>query len=230
MFRPQQEQRQPSCHQQAEGTCTDSDGSEYTKAPGAPLTLHDMQTMLRAAIADIKSYMATELDKKLSGLREDIESLTNKADHTKTHIKDLTTTSQAHTQDITYLHAKIEALEESLEDLNNRSRRNNIRNQGLPESVTAEGLHTTLTGLLKAALPKATAQDLLIDPRDVIVRLHFFAVKEKILTITRSTPPQHQGIRLAFYQDLAPSTLKKHRDLKQRTLNQQGTCGATHLN
>ncbi|CAH2221864.1 Hypothetical predicted protein, partial [Pelobates cultripes] len=66
MFRPQQEQWRPSCHQQTEENGTDSDGSEYAKTSDAPLTLHDMQTMLREATTDIKCHMVTELDKRLS--------------------------------------------------------------------------------------------------------------------------------------------------------------------
>ncbi|CAH2330683.1 Hypothetical predicted protein [Pelobates cultripes] len=162
MFHPQQEQGQPSCRQNTEETDTDSDESEYNKAPDAPLTPHNMQTMLRKATTDIKSHLASELDKRLSGIKEDIESLTSRTNHMEARIKELTTSSQAHSQDSTYLHAKIEAMEESLEDLNNRSQRNNIQIRGLPEAVTMEGLHNVLKGLFKSILPEASAQDLLL--------------------------------------------------------------------
>ncbi|CAH2299990.1 Hypothetical predicted protein [Pelobates cultripes] len=107
---------------------------------------------------DIKSHVASELDKRLTGLREDIEALAHRSDQAETRITSLSTTSQAHSQDIAYLHAKIEELEESLEDLNNRSRQNNIRIRGLPEAVMPDDLPATLTGLFQTIIPDASEQ------------------------------------------------------------------------
>ncbi|CAH2283364.1 Hypothetical predicted protein [Pelobates cultripes] len=67
----------------------------------------------------------------------------------------------------------------------------------------------------RALRPPALNPD---SPRDVIVHMHFFTIKKRILNLARATLPQHQGSRLAFFKDLAPSTLKKRGDLKQLTL------------
>ncbi|CAH2293857.1 Hypothetical predicted protein [Pelobates cultripes] len=153
---------QPSCFQEMEEMGTDSDGSEPTRAQDAPLTLRDLKTMLKEATTDIKYHLASELDRQLSDLKDDIETLATRSNQAEACINDLTTKTQAHSQDLTYLHANIESMEESLKDLNNRSRRNNyIQNRGLPETVVPEGLHSTLKGLFKTILPDASEQDLI---------------------------------------------------------------------
>ncbi|CAH2282979.1 Hypothetical predicted protein [Pelobates cultripes] len=204
------------------------DGSEPRRAHNAPLMIRDLQSLLQDATMDIKSHVASELNKQLSGLKEELGALANRTNQAEARNTDLTTKTQAHSQDIVYLHSRQVSIEEGLEDLNNRSRHNNIWIRGLPETVATEGLHNTLQDLFKNMLPNPSAQDLTLDwahrtlcpqalnpatPRDIITCLHFFAVK-KLLNTTRTTPPQFQGAWLSFYQYLAPSTLKKWRDLK----------------
>ncbi|CAH2324926.1 Hypothetical predicted protein [Pelobates cultripes] len=48
--------------------------------------------------------------------------------------------------------------------------------------------------------------------------MQHFATKEKIMAATRASPPKYGAFTLAFFQDLAPSTLKKRRDLKPLTM------------
>ncbi|CAH2251832.1 Hypothetical predicted protein [Pelobates cultripes] len=55
-------------------------------------------------------------------------------------------------------------------------------------------------------------------PRDVIICLHYFQTKEKLMQLARDLPPKYKDVRLTFFQDLAPTTLKKRRDLKPLTL------------
>ncbi|CAH2283994.1 Hypothetical predicted protein, partial [Pelobates cultripes] len=58
---------------------------------------------------------------------------------------------------------QLRLLEETNEDLSNRTCRNNIRVRGLPESVSTYLLPDTLTAVFQNLLPKATATDFLMD-------------------------------------------------------------------
>lgn len=82
------------------------------------------------------------------------------------------------------------------DNLENRSRRNNIRVRGLPETVNVENLRKTLQNIFNSLLERPGETEIEIDrvhriqgpkvndsgkPRDVICRIHFFQVKEKIM-------------------------------------------------
>ncbi|CAH2275100.1 Hypothetical predicted protein [Pelobates cultripes] len=82
--------------------------------------------MLHEATADIKTHVATEINKQLSGLKADMAALSSRANQSETQLSTLTATTTAHTQDI-YLHGCMSVLVDGLEDLNNRSRINIIR-------------------------------------------------------------------------------------------------------
>ncbi|CAH2283843.1 Hypothetical predicted protein [Pelobates cultripes] len=203
----------------------DSAGHGSSTADDLTLTKRDLQALLLDATTDIKAHTAVELDRPLQALKSDIEALSRRTDQTEARLTTLADTSRSHSQDITYLHRKIASLEEDLEDLNNRSRRNNIRVRGLPESVSVppDRLQTTLVDLFRSLLPEAHRALRApvfspATPRDVIVRLHRFPVKELLLWKARQNPPLYQGKKVAFFQDLAPLTLKKRRDLRQLTL------------
>ncbi|CAH2277186.1 Hypothetical predicted protein [Pelobates cultripes] len=211
----------------------DSDTPEHQHVADHPLTKRDLQVLLLDATADIKAHTAAELDRHIQGLNGDIEALARRTNQAETQLTALAESSRTHSQDLTYLHGKITSSEEELEDLNNRSRRNNIRVRGLPESVPGDRLQATLLGLFRSLLPEAVDRDLEMDrahralrapalspdtPRDVIVRLHRFPIKEQLLRKAQQNPPSYLNCKLAFFQDLAPLTLKKRRDLRQLTL------------
>ncbi|CAH2219535.1 Hypothetical predicted protein, partial [Pelobates cultripes] len=101
-----------------------------------------------------------------------------------------------------------------LVDLEDRSRRNNIRGRGVPESVSGVDLPGYLQQLFKAIpltlelaylcldwahrvpKPPNLAQEI---PRDIVTKLHYFSVKEAILTAQRQAspmPPDYTGVSL----------------------------------
>ncbi|CAH2275996.1 Hypothetical predicted protein [Pelobates cultripes] len=54
-------------------------------------------------------------------------------------------------------------------------------------------------------------------PRDIIVRLHFYHIKERIMKAARDSPVEVEGVPVQLFQDLAPTTLKRRRDLRPLT-------------
>ncbi|CAH2324747.1 Hypothetical predicted protein [Pelobates cultripes] len=104
----------------------------HTSDPMVPLTIGILRGMLTKATADIKSHVASEINKQLAVLKADVTALSTRTDQTETLISTLTATITAHTQEIAYFCSWMTALEDSLEDLNNRSRRNNIQIRAYP--------------------------------------------------------------------------------------------------
>lgn len=124
---------------------------------------------------------------------------------------------------------EMESMRAKIADMEDRSRRNNMKIRGIPESVQQGDLRTYATSLFTEILPELSTLDIIIDrihrlpkpsylpeqtPRDVILRLHFYHAKEQLITAVRTRdriPPQYQTLQ--FYADLSQYTLKKRKGL-----------------
>ncbi|CAH2273468.1 Hypothetical predicted protein [Pelobates cultripes] len=152
---------------------------------------------------------------------KNMADITACAQATEANMAEVQESVHTHEGALRYLRDQLRVLEDANEDLNNRTRCNNIRVRGVPESVTAELLMDTLQNVFTHLLPEATMADLLMDrahralrapsttsttPRNVIVRMHFFHIKEYLTRATRETPVE--GVPIQLYQDLAPATLE----------------------
>lgn len=94
------------------------------------------------------------------------------------------------------LHQRMVAIQLQAEEAENRSRRNNIHIQGIPETVAASELRITVMNMLNKLLGNPLDMQIELDrvhrvpamryhaqisPRDIICRVHFFRVKEDIM-------------------------------------------------
>ncbi|CAH2321451.1 Hypothetical predicted protein [Pelobates cultripes] len=198
----------------------------------APLTRRDR----RGFLENFHKSVAEELDKKLGPIMEGMADLKSARRPLNQKAMEVV---QAHGGELQDLREQLRSLEDSNEDLNNRTRRNNIRVRGIPETISTELLTATLTEVFQHLLPEASTADLLMDrahralrapstntatPRDVIVRLHFYHIKARIMKAARETPIEVEGVQVQLFQDLAPTTLKRRRDLRPLTqhLTQHG--------
>lgn len=147
-------------------------------------------------------------------------------DEYSTTVNDLMDAYKEQTEDTMWVKAK-------LADLEDCSRRNNIKLRGVPESVTLNELQKFAGDLIATLLPEVSQIERLIDrihripktkhleasiPRDVLMKIQFFPTKEKLLTKARSLtelPTPHKEIHL--YADLSQYTLNLRRQLKTTT-------------
>lgn len=124
---------------------------------------------------------------------------------------------------------EIPQLKSKMADLEDRSRRNNIKIRGIPETVKPPDLNAYFQNILQEMLPDATVTDLSIDrihrlpkpkhlpdhlPRDTIARIHFYQTKEKFLQCMRKPDnalPCIQG--LSFFTDLSAYTMQRRKNL-----------------
>lgn len=117
-------------------------------------------------------------------------------------------------------------MQAQVEDLDNRNRRHNIRVRGVPGSVTdliptvSKIFHNLLPDkplsvftcdrIHRALRPKPTPDK---PPRDIILYMKDFLVKEDIMRASRNSPNiALDGKRLQIYLDISPATLdRRHR-------------------
>uniref|UniRef100_A0A8C5LNE8 Uncharacterized protein n=1 Tax=Leptobrachium leishanense TaxID=445787 RepID=A0A8C5LNE8_9ANUR len=203
----------------ASPTCSSPDGPPETATKG------DVQQILGRLI-EVQHFLAGELDKSARAIRAEVQAV---GARTAALEDAVTTLSRGHNAVVHRSNGMVERilqLEQQVEDLSNRSRRNNLRIRGLPESVPSAALKDTVVGMLLTLLPEFTTEQLLLDrihralraraappagPRDVVFRFHYFTSKAAALRALRDTPLMYQDIELQVFQDLAPSTLARRR-------------------
>ncbi|CAH2284411.1 Hypothetical predicted protein [Pelobates cultripes] len=115
-------------------------------------------------------------------------------------------------------------------DAEDRSRRNNLRLRGVPESVMPNDLPAYVQGLLRAYAPDIPTDMFLIDrvhrvpkprnlpgtiPRDVLLRAHYYHIKEAVLRASRTRSEPHENYAtIKILADLSAATLKRRRDFQ----------------
>lgn len=167
---------------------------------------------------------------EMSELRRDF---TNRIEEVEHNIEENTSTLHAHD---TILHEhtlQIQQLMYHQDDQENRARRNNIRIRGLPESVETKDLAPAVIAMFNELLQKDKDAPLELDrihralgpksqnlehPRDVICRVHFYAVKDAIMQAARSQNAVHfNGTAVSLLPDISKLTLDMRRALKPLT-------------
>ncbi|KAE8284639.1 Bile salt sulfotransferase [Larimichthys crocea] len=142
----------PSCSNGAAGG---------TPCPGfkADLLVAIFKTELQAALTENLSNIKTELRAVKSKLSDSITNIQSDVCALKGTVGEMETSLSSCTDDITTLQAKVAHLSTELirldnkcEDLEARSRRNNIRLVGIPEDFSTSSTATAISTLLKEAL------------------------------------------------------------------------------
>lgn len=153
-----------------------------TNQPVLDTTLKDMLVSLRSSLhADMLSCVhkfVVELRKTLSR----VDCIETKMEELATTINDLVNTHDNNENEMDAIKAKFAEIED-------RSRRNNLKIRGVPESVQQSELRTYAAQLFQSLLPDLTDLDITVDrihhlpkpshlpeniSRDVILCLHFF--------------------------------------------------------
>lgn len=119
-----------------------------------------------------------------------------------------------------YENSKEDALwvKAKLADLEDRSRLNNVKLLGVPESIPPQGLQKFALDLISTLLPGLSPVEIIIDhiyripkpqhladtiPSDVLMKINLFPVKEQLLFKVRqlpNLPAPYEGLQL--YADL----------------------------
>ena len=194
--------------------------------PVLDTTLKDMLISLRSTIhGDMMSCMG-KFSTELSEVGDRVNHIETKMGEYATTINELVDAHDTAEEEQTWIKAK-------LADLEDRSRRNNVKVRGIPENVAPSSLRPYAMNMLAALMPDISAIELSIDrihrlpkpsfipenvPRDVLFRMHFYQSKEKLMSITRKG--EHGGTEYAhlqFYADSSQFTLQLRRNLNTVT-------------
>lgn len=199
---------------------------ESTAGASSELTLQKL-------FQSFRENLQTDFRGMMKDFRSDIQSIVARTEHIESKMADFATSHNLLIDSHTALEEEVHRLSNKVLDLEDRSRRNNIRLRGIPESVTPDQLNQFLTDFMAVAMPNRSSQELLIDrihrlpkpkhlslqvPRDTIARIHFFTTKEEFLKILRSHPDLPDRFRsLSIFPDLSAATMLKRKEFSAYT-------------
>lgn len=163
----------------------------------------------------------------VEGLREDTQALGHRVEKVEND-QEVMVHAVADVQDAIKNHEDVlNSYRDQLNDYENRDRRQNIRIKGLPESIQTPELISTVQKIFCHILGDFAPEIIELDwahripshnaqkvetPRDVICKVHKYAVKESIMKMARSKPEiVFDGINLALYPDISRRTLYQRR-------------------
>lgn len=120
-----------------------------------------------------------------------------------------------------------------LDDLEDRSCCNYVQLRGIPESILPADIPRYAKELMHIIIPDASPRDIILDrihritkpsylaasiPRDVLMRVHFFHIKEKLPTgVKAKTPLLSPYAGIQFFPNLSKYTLQLRRQLNSIT-------------
>lgn len=203
-------------------------------------------TVSGRAVGDSPPTWAKTLEASIQGGLDNISSRLSNLEQTlsavRSEVKEFKETLGSLTEAVSVHDARIDSLESAvkkmegvntalqlkIEDLESRSRRNNIRIIGIPEG--AEG--TRPTDFVAELLPKLLGEEnfnlpLVVDrahrslrprpaegarPRPIIARIHLFQVKEKIMQLRRLCGPlQFRSNNVLIFPDYTSSVMERRK-------------------
>lgn len=165
---------------------------------------------------------------KITGdLKADFINLGARIDAIEHKMEDTIAVTNQHSQHISTVQDQLDLAMARIDELENRSRRYNIRIRGLPETI--HNVPEAVQDLIKQLIPNISSQHLELDrahralgpprkdgtPRDIIAKPHHYTVKEEVMRKARSSPSvQCMGHPVQIFADLSPSTIQRRRSLK----------------
>lgn len=212
----------------AEQQVKDSKGANAAKQSQpdmatSKLTLVDIERLLTST----EERIVNKLSAQLSANRASIEENQDSIQQLETSVTDIQERLELLEAKCAVLEKDNEVLREKVDDLENRSRRNNVRIIGLPEKVEGKQPTAFVDTLLREVFGQETFPTPMIAerahriaitktnpndnrPRPFIMRIHHFQTKERILTLARETGSIYfRGTQIHFFPDFSAETSRK---------------------
>ncbi|XP_056398475.1 uncharacterized protein LOC130357419 [Hyla sarda] len=177
-------------------------GGPDGSSPSAPLT----EPIMRGLLAELHTSIQGDIKAAVSNIQHEISSLGHRTSHIENKMAELTSSHNEVVDLANGLEDEVAALQLKIADMEDRSRRNNLR------ASTLDLLMDRVHRLPKPKTLPATT------PRDVILRLHFYHIKEQLMLVARSSPSlpeEYSGLQL--FTDLSAATLARRREFSAGT-------------
>lgn len=211
------------------------DTQEETGGVQGPLdTALDAEEDMRSILLEMRSGLKT-IDSKIDALTSSLDAVKEKVDKHETRLDVLENrlsdthdpTAEAQTQ-ILNMEKVLEVIRLKNEDLEARSRRNNLCILGLLESTAISKMEPYIDNLLRELFGPVLSPVMIAErahrslgprpppgapPRPIIARLLNYTDRDAILREARAKSPiTHQGNNLSFYPDYTPSVQAARRE------------------
>lgn len=188
----------------------------------------------------------TALENSMSEVKQNVAANTTRMEEAENRIMSAEEQLEKTTANLTNAMKRIAYLETKTEDLENRSRRNNLRLFGLREG--AEG-NQTLLDFIQKMLPRwlelDTDRTFILERahrtlapqkanqnRAVLIRFLKFQDREFVFRSTKQCDIMHEGNKLLFVQDLSAETMRQRFEFNtiKKTFIEKGTFRGFQLN
>lgn len=188
--------------------------------------MSDISSML----ADIKSVFKSEIRDAVTKITDQITELGERTTRLENKSKQQSESTQKISKRVDNHSSRMTYLENKVEDLENRSRRDNLKLRGIPDNIL--DLDTYTKELFTSVLPEIPQRKFTLDrihrigpkqtdpkkSRDVLLKLHHPEIKYKILQKAREAEKGGLGIhKIQIFPDVAQITVEKRRKLKPIT-------------
>lgn len=194
-------------------------------------------------ITESTATIVNTLSKEIHDLKQRIDTVDSRVSEVETSASLL----ESRMSDIEKAHTdykrRLILMQLSIDDGENRSRRNNIRVRGLPEATSGSDLRATIVAIFNRLLDKPPTAELELDrvhrvqgprggddlaPRDILARVHYYTIKEEILRRAWSQGPlDFDGASVQFFPDISRMTLRMRSQIRP-LLEAIRTTGATY--
>lgn len=217
-----------------------SQPSQHSLPPDHPVdvvTVAVLDAKLNSLLHDLTRSIPKEVGKIAHELRGEIDQLGERTNTLENKFDELTQYVHVLEEDNSNLKHTVSLLQLQQEDLENRERRQNLRIRGVPEAVSDKELRPYLLGLFVTLAPHIPDIDWRMDrahrslapkpppnanPRDIIVRFHFYESKEALTLATRNKSRiDYKQHKIQIFNDLSPITLAKRRSFRPVTTHLQ---------
>lgn len=190
----------------------------------------DVCATIENRITEVSATIRGEISSLNENVQKSISELRGISAVHETALKELEESASSHSDilstlqsTVDHLTTKVKHLDEKCEDLEARSRRNNIRIIGIPEGKEGPRPREFISQLLSETL--SLPEQPLIDrvhrinrqkpkpedpPRPFILRLHYYHVREEILRrAIEKNKLEYQGRKIHIFPDFPPSVVKQ---------------------
>ncbi|CAL9699011.1 unnamed protein product [Knipowitschia caucasica] len=170
------------------------------------------------------------LDEKFETLTANQLVLTRRVDEAEAQGTDHERRIQALEQSLAEVRQTNMKLHSKLDDLEGRSRRNNIKIVGIPEGEEKGRPTEFVTSLIPKLLEQGNlAKQVIVDrahrvpmpratstqrPRSIIARIHFYQEKEMLLRLSRQNQLVYNGARIFIYPDYTADVMTQRRGFR----------------
>lgn len=160
-------------------------------------------------------------------IRADFQNLGTRIDHIEHKLDVTISRANQHSDQLHFMQEQLDTAQTRIDDLENRLRRDNFRIRGIPETVS--DVQAAVQEVIKSLIPSVPVHKLELDrahrslgplrkdgsPRDIIVKPHFYSIKEEVMKRSRQQDQiQYQGKVIQIFADISPNTIQKRRSLK----------------